>query len=262
MRPPRDVYEDFLSAHHRAVEVGGLRPELRCNRAQGLHMFERRLDEAEAELLQVMEEKPAFGTAYVRAGLLYGAQGRLDEALAVVERGFQQEPLLPTLPATEVMVRLWRREFERAVEMGENAVTLHPYLQISRANYAQALEHSGRLDEALAQYQLASLMSPDLPWIRALEGTCLAKLDRRADADTVLEELQALRRTEFVDALYMGSFMGALGLMDEAFLELERACDENSAFMYALDVDPRLDVFRADPRFARLRSTRAPLPNL
>ena len=64
-----------------------------------------------------------------------------------------------------------------------------------RVNYAQALEFSGRLPEALAQDKLASVMSPDLPWLRALEATCLAKMGQMTSAQDILEELEHLRRS-------------------------------------------------------------------
>ena len=108
------------------------------------------------------------------------------------------------------------------------AVELHPYLQIVRVHYGQALEFSGRFAEALRQYQIASVMSPDLPWLRALEGTCLAKMGREAEADAILAELDELRRSEYVDAYYMAVFRQALKRTDEAWLELERSVEEYS----------------------------------
>ena len=71
MRAPSDVYGEFLDAHARAVDAGGLRPELRCNRAHGLHMFEHRLEDAEVEFEQTLRERPTYGTALVRSALLY-----------------------------------------------------------------------------------------------------------------------------------------------------------------------------------------------
>ena len=35
--------------------------------------------------------------------------------------------------------------------------------------------------------------------------------------------------------------------------EIERAVDENSAFLYSIDVDPKMDVFRSDRRFTLIR---------
>ena len=260
MRAPRDVYPEFLEAHERAVDAGGLRPELRCNRAHGLHMFEHRLGDAEAEFTQTIRERPTYGTAYVRSALMYSTLKRFDKALDALDHGSQVEPLLATLPATTALVRMWRGELTEAIEEGRKAVELHPYLQISRANYAMALECAGRLDEALEQYQLGSVMSLNLPWMRALEATCLAKMGRLEDARRMSGALEQLRRTEYVDAYYMAMLRDALGQRTEAFAELERAYHENSAFLYSIEIDPKMEHLRDDARFARVsrRDGKAP----
>ena len=252
---PIEVYPRFLESHRRAVDQGGLTPELRCNRAHGLHMFEHRPHDAEAEFLTSLEEKPSFATVHVRMALMYGTLGRLDRALEMVTQGYQADPLLPTLPSAEVNVRVWRREYDKAVVIGSKAVELHPYLPISRANYAQALEFSERLQDALAQYQLGSIMSGDLPWMRALEGTCLAKLGRTGDAHAILDEIEHRRETDYADALHMAVLRRALGEHADAFKEIERALDENSAFLYSIDVDPKMDTFRSDHRFTKLQDS-------
>jgi tetratricopeptide (TPR) repeat protein len=123
-----------------------------------------------------LTQKPTLANVYVRLGLLYGATCRFDEALETFARGARVDPLLPTLAAAEVLVHIWRRDFATAVAVGSRAVELHPHLQTVRVNYAQALQLAGRLDEALVQYQIASIVAPDVPWLRALEGACLAAL--------------------------------------------------------------------------------------
>jgi tetratricopeptide (TPR) repeat protein len=254
MRQPREMYKCFLDAHSHAVAVGLLTPKLRCNRALGLHVFERRLSEAEAEFLHTLQEEPTLASTYVRLALLYSTLGRTDEALDMLRRGYVAEPLLPMLPVTEVAVRFWRREFDTAIALGTKAVELHPYLQVGRAIYARALEFSGRLDEALAQYQIAFVVSPDLPWLRVLEGACFAKQRRTAAAHAILHEIEQLRRAAYVDAFFMVMLRDALGQRDEAFEELERGVAENSAWLYSIELDPAMDSLRDDPRFARLRS--------
>jgi DNA-binding winged helix-turn-helix (wHTH) protein/tetratricopeptide (TPR) repeat protein len=257
MRAPLEVYDKFLEAHERAVSLGQLTPELRCNRAMGLHLFERRLQEAEAEMKAALAAKPTFATGYVRMALLYATLGQLDDALNSVKQGYEADPLLPTLLPTEVNVRVWRREFDQAIEIGATAVALHPYLQISRGNYAQALEFAGRLEEALVQYQLAAVLSGDIPWMRALEATCLAKLARRPEAGAILDELEHLRQSTYVDALHLAVLRDALGSRPDAFREFERAYEENSPFLYSINVDPKMDAFRSDRRFVRLQAALA-----
>ena len=51
----------------------------------------------------------------------------------------------------------------------------------------------------------------------------------------------------------MAVLRDALGQRPDAFKELERACEENSAFLYSINVDPKMDAFRKDRRFARLQ---------
>ena len=247
MRPPREMYPRFLEAHNEAVALGGLRPELRCNRAYGLHIFERDYPQAEAEFLKTIEERPTLPLAYVRLARMYGGMKRFDDAIETLQRGYKVDPLLPTLPATEVLVRVWQRDYDRAIELGTRAVELHPYLQVVRSNFGQALEGAGRLQDALTQYQTAAVMSPDLPWLRALQGAVLAKLDRITEARAILDELETLRQTDYVDAYHMAILRRALGETDRACDETRRAVDDNSAWLFTLDVDPNMDGIRAHP---------------
>ena len=253
MRPGREMYQGFLEAHDRAEALAGLTPELRFNRAQGLHLFERKLPEAEAQFRQLTGETTASALAHAGLSMLYSTLGRLDDALECVDAGYTVDPLLPILPATEVSVRFWRREYDQAVARGAEAVELHPYVLLGRAFYAQALEYSGRPDEALTQYEIGAVTSGDLPWMRALEGACLVGLGREHDARRMLSRLEARRGSEHVDAYSMMVLRQALGQTDEAFVELERAIDENSVWLYALDIDPKADALRSDRRFAQLR---------
>jgi tetratricopeptide (TPR) repeat protein len=252
IREPRIMYKGFLQAHEQAVALGGLTPQLRCNRAHGLHMFERRFPEAEAEFRTTLAEKPLLASAYVRAAMLYATLGRFDEAFEVVTRGLQVDPLFPLLPLVQTELHLWRRDYATAIELGTTLVELHPYLQVGRAFYAQALELAGRREEALQQFKLASLMSPDLAWLRGLEGACLAQMGRVREAWAILEELEHIRGSEYVDAYFLAILRAALGQHDLAFAELERAYEESSARLWTFHADPKLDYFRGDARYARI----------
>ncbi len=253
MRPAREMYQGFLQAHRQAVALSGLTPDLRADRAQGLHIFERKNAEAEADLLQALREKPKWAPAHIRLTMLYSGTGRLDEALEQLEEVRAIDPLSVYLPSSEVFVRLFRRELDAALAAAREALELHPYLPLIRTLYAQALEYSGKTDEALQQYRMATVLCPDLPWLRALEAICLANSGRRAEALAILQQLEELRHTEYVDAYFQALLLHALGRQDEAFQELERAYDENSAALFVIDVDPRVDPLRADPRFGPIR---------
>jgi tetratricopeptide (TPR) repeat protein len=254
MRCPREMYAAFLKAHTRAVELGGLTPELRGDHAQGLHVFERKFEEAEAELLQALRENPKTAGVHIRLAVLYATMKRSEDALSALEQAYAIDALWPILPAAEILIRCCRGEFDAAVACGKKALDLHPYLALGRSHYAQALEFSGNYEEALVHYRLASVISPDLPRLRAEEARCLALHGRAEQANTILAELESLRQTEYVDGYLLAFLYDALGRREEALRELERAISENSPILFLLDVDPRMQDLREDPRFERLRS--------
>jgi DNA-binding winged helix-turn-helix (wHTH) protein/Flp pilus assembly protein TadD len=254
MRTPREMYSGFLQAHKRAVELCGLTPERRADRAHGLHVFEHKLEEAEAELLQAQQESPESPEVYVRLTMLYVTQNRLDDALNILLTARHTHSLWPTVPANEILIRFCRREYDAAVACGKKALELHPYLYIGRLFYGEALEYAGKTNEALEQYRLASIMSPDVIWLRAFEAKCLARHGRRKDAQKIFAELNQIRKGQYVDAYYMALILDALGDRDQAFQELERAYHEKSVALFMLDVDPKMDGLRTDGRFAVLRN--------
>jgi tetratricopeptide (TPR) repeat protein len=243
----------FLDAWRRAEALVGVTPELRCMRAQAWHTQERRFEEAAAEFRLAMAERPAMPLAYVGMAHLAASMRRLDDALENVQKAAALDPLLPIVPATELAIRLWRRECDVAVELGARTVELHPYFPLARAFYAQALEHVGRLEDALAEYHIGLVMSPGLPLVRALEGVCLVRMGRDDDARDCLEQLETLRPRLHVDACAMAMLRYALGDPDGAFAELDRALDEQSVRLLSLDLDPGADTLRTDPRYSRFR---------
>ena len=254
MRRPSEMYAAFLDAHSRAVALGGLTSELRGDRAQGLHLFELRFREAESELLIAQRENPRSPGVYIRLAVLYASMKRFDEALAAVTEAYVVDSLWPILPAAEILVRCCTGEFDAAIACGKKALDLHPYLALGRSHYAQALEFAGRLDEALLHYQMASMISPDLPRLRAEEGRCLARLGRIKEANIILEELEELGRQEYVDGYIMAFLYDALGRTEEALRSLERAAQDTSPVLFMLDVDGRMNGLRGNPRFIQLRN--------
>ena len=252
---PRDFRAAFFEANRRAeILAGQLSPELRLDRAFALHLFEKRMAEAEAEALEVLRQRPNLVHAYIRLALIYLSNSRLDAARDMMFRARQANALEPELTFLEVVVALFRRDFAEAVECGKNTVDLHPGLQVGRAFYAQALEFAGAAEEAMVQYHLASSMSPDTPWISTQEARCLARSGRFEHAQRILEGLKQIRKTVYIDAFQMALLLEALGKRDEAFEELELAYEENSYGLMFLDVDAKADSLRDDPRFLDLRA--------
>jgi tetratricopeptide (TPR) repeat protein len=253
LRRPRQVRGLFQDALERAVAITGMTPDLRVHHAHALHVFDRDFAAAEAEYLHIQREKPTITKMYGFLAMMQVSVGRFDAALEALAKGYKVDPLFPVLPAVEVSVHFFARNYDAAIACGRKSLELHPYILIGRCYYAQALEYSGRLDEALQEYRTACSMLPGLTWLRLLEGACLSKCGRQAEALEILTAVNAIKDSEYVDAYYLAVLNGALGRLDDAFAEFERAVEDSSVTLCLLDVDPKVDSLRQDPRFGALR---------
>jgi tetratricopeptide (TPR) repeat protein len=227
-------------------------PDLRVCRAHGLHIFERDFAQAESEFFQVEREKPTLTKLYGFLAMMYTSAGRFDDALRSLAKGYKVDPLFPVLPAVEVSIHFFARAYDDAIACGRKSLELHPYILVGRCFYAQALEYSGRLDEALREYRTACTMLPGLIWLHVLEAACLSKAGRQSEAAQMLDEVEFARQTQYIDAYYLSLLYDALGMRDRAFEELARAIEENSITLCLLNVDPKMDKLREDPRFGLL----------
>lgn len=252
MQAPCDLAAPFWEAHALSVEACGQTWDLRLNAAFARFVFDHDLTQAESELVQLQRERPNSPHVYVRLAMVYLAGQRLDEAGALLPPALAADALLPPLAFVGCLVRLYRREFNAAIEWSESNLDLHPSSQIGRVHYAEALEFVGRTEEARTQYEMAIARSGAPAIVRVTQGRFLAKIGRREEALRILDELQRARENEYVDAFLIGLLLGALGRIEEAFQELQRAFDEKSYTLLFLNVDAKADLLRTDPRFQQL----------
>lgn len=253
LQAPRELTRPFWESYERAVALCGETWELRLNAAYARLVFNHDLVAAERELVQLQHERPNSAHVYIRLAMVYLAGQRLDEARALLPPALAADALLAPLFFVGCLLRLYRREFEAAVEWAEGNLDLHPGSQVGRSHYAEALEFTGRIEEARTQYALTTARS-DSPIALALQGRFLAKAGPRAEAIRILNELRLLRQSEYVDAYQMALLLEALGQREEAFQELERALEENSYTLLFLKVDAKADGLRSDPRFTRIEN--------
>lgn len=243
---PRILHRRFLEAHKRSIELGGTTFESKANLGFGRFVFEGNPALAETELLALNQPAQPAGF-HARLAMVHIAMGHTDAALALLQRIRPTDILTPPLAFVETRVRTFRREFNAAVLWGQKATELHPGSVIGRLHFAEALEHSGKHEEAAEQYWCVREAAADAPWIRAHVARFMAKVGRLDEARQALQCLQEGRETEYVDAYHMALLHHALGMREETLAELERAHEEKSYMLLLLPLDPNADTFRNDP---------------
>jgi len=134
-------------------------------------------------------------------------------------------------------------QFQRCLELDPDFPAAHQFLPI-------AYVRKGMYEEALAKIREA----PEGAGVNitGVPGYVYAVSGHISDAKKELEELKRLRKTEYIPAVSLAVICAGLGERDEALSWLEKAFEERAFQMQLLQLDPRLESLRDDPRFKEL----------
>ena len=112
-------------------------------------------------------------------------------------------------------------------------------------------------DRAIAELQkaegLAELQKGDSrPGVSANLGYAYAVSAQTGEARKVLGELKRLSEQRYVSPYGLAVVFTGLGDKDKAFEWLQKACEDRSNQIRNVNVDPKLDSLRTDPRYPEL----------
>ena len=170
--------------------------------------------------------------------------GHLSEALAVVERTAQSDPLSANTQLTYAGVLYEQRRYEDAILRDKKALELAPRAYFAHVSMGFAYAQLGRYQEAVAEVDRPEFRSsPYLARVYAMAG-------RREDALKLVPRLTRLAARFDEPAMAMMFF--DLGDRDRGFQWLTRAFDHHGPTVPFVPFDPDFDNVRSDPRFQAL----------
>jgi tetratricopeptide (TPR) repeat protein len=182
--------------------------------------------------------------------------GRLGEARDDIDHALDVDPLNAQVTHIAGQVYEWNGDAERATELYQEATALDSGNPNGRHSLGLLLCMSGKAgarDEGIALLEEARRISNDDPLIVGDLGWCFAAAGRTEDARALLAELEMRTATEWVSPVALARIQIGLGEGNHALSELERAFEVRAYRIVTLDVEPRWDPIRADPRFEKLR---------
>lgn len=108
-------------------------------------------------------------------------------------------------------------------------------------------------EEAISEMQRASGLPGGFPAALGALGHVYAMSGRRSDAKKKLNELKAMSRQRYVSPLDLAILYTGLGDKEQALDQLERAYEDRAGWLINMNVEPRFDRLRSEPRFQDLR---------
>lgn len=207
---------------------------------------------SEASLRRAIELEPRQAEAhYALAHLLHNI-GRPEEALRHARRAAELDPLSPAINTIVASFLLGQGEEQEAELMLDSVLEVAPgfwlalfwraNLETQRGDLMAALRDMGAAVEACRR---CSHAVAGLAWLQARAG-------RRAEALTLLEEMELRDASGYFPATRLSLAYDALGQRSRALDMLERAYAERDVYLTFLRVDPRLAAMRDEPRYRAL----------
>jgi eukaryotic-like serine/threonine-protein kinase len=204
---------------------------------------------AERELAQGESADPAALTLY---GFCLAALGRLREALEALKRGQELDPLRAAHRNELAMAYNWMGQFDLALNEAQKAFDLDPTFPLAYAELGVACVQLGRAADAIARLERVLELGEKHPSVQGTLGYAYAAAGKGPEARKMVTDMCAMAPGRFGFALPIARILAALGELDQAFVWLQKACDERTPFVIWLKVDPTFTALRSDARFARL----------
>jgi TolB-like protein/Tfp pilus assembly protein PilF len=206
---------------------------------------------AEAEYKRALELDPNSAPAYEGLALWLVCQGRVDEAVAMAQRGRVLDPLAVSFEDFGWTL-FQARHYDQGIRELRAALAARPDDFGSLMDLGFVLIANNQPGDAIPVLEKAVALSNRSPGALGILIRAYAHAGRRSDALRLLTELKRRRNTGYAPAAAMVNAYLGLGENEEAFAWLEQAYKEQSNMLQFVKVHPYFDPIRSDPRFADL----------
>ncbi len=247
--PPQVAFPRAEAAARRALDLDDHLAEAHTSLAyvQSHHHWD--WSESEREFRRAIELDRGYPTAHQWYGILLACLRRFDEAIAHGLEAVKLDPLSRILYTSVGDTFYYARRYEDAMAIYRQAIDFSPDFMQVRFDLGRSLEQAGRHDEAIAEFEVGLRMSGGDPGLSPALACTYGFSGRPAEARAILEALKERARTAYVPPYSIASIHASLGDVEPAFEWLEKAHAARDRAMIYLQVNPRFDRLRADPRF-------------
>ena len=208
-------------------------------------------DAADREFNRAIALAPSYSCAHEDRAIFLGFMGRRDEALAEIAKIDQLDYGFSSAGSESATYYLLR-DYPRLIEASKRALLWDPKDSSQHYDLGVGYEGTGKLQEAISEYQKAIEMSGGSQGVVAL-AQAYSAVGRKAEAEKILRDLERKSKETSTSPYTMATIYAGLGENDKAFEFLEKAYSEKSLdISWSLKSDLLLDSLRPDPRFQNL----------
>lgn len=257
--PEEAGLQSALEALHKALQLDDGIGEAHDTLGLIHWQHDRDVEAAERELDRAIALAPSYPCAHEDRAELLAFLGRRSEALAEMTR-INQIDFGPSAAMTEAAVYFQLRDYQNLLEASRRGVASIPNEWVEHQFLGIGYEGTGKLPEAITEYQKAVELSNGDQSAKAWLAHAFATTGNRAGAEAILRDLENKAMSSYVSPYILATIYTGLGEKDKAFQYLEKAYKARSLDLSSnLKADLRVNNLRSDPRFQNL-ARRVQLP--
>ena len=247
-----ESYAKALTAATRALQLDDAVAQAHTQLAEVKFYFEWDWQAARRGYERALELNPNNSHALARYSLFLSALDEQDAALKYATLAQSLDPISPTVRFAPGMALFYARRYDDAIAAFLHLKDIPPFSLAASDHFGlgRAYAARGRFDDAIQEITLASKLGGPLTAWTAEIARIHAETGNRTEALRLLGELTA--RGSAVTPANLAFIYAALGEVDRAFDELNRAADQRAPILLWANVDPRLETLRGDARYRAL----------
>jgi len=250
--PPRDTFEKERAAAAAALKIDSNLADAHKAYAAIHYYYDWDWQKAEEEFQRAISLNSNYAEAHQFYTWFLTGMGRTEEALTSIRRALELEPLGITMYLTASDVFYVSRQYDRAVTQLQEVLDLSPNEPLALSRLGWSYVQKGMFTRAIGNMEQAVTLASGNTESLFMLGHAYAAAGKTAEARKVLADLHALAKNQYIQPYGFALIHTGLGENDEALEWLERAYQDRNGWMVSLQVEPRLDPLRSDPRFQDL----------
>jgi tetratricopeptide (TPR) repeat protein len=249
---PKETFPQAKEAALKALEIDDTLVEAHVSLARVKMWDDWDWSGAERESRRAIDLNPGYAFAHETLGFVLYRMGRFEEAIAEHKRSVELDPLSVPFNRDLGYAFYQARQYDQAIKQERKTLDLDPNFNQAHSILGRAYLQKAMYNEGIAEFEKELAISPGNPDVLFDLGHGYAMAGRKAEAQKVLDQLNAISKQRYVSASDQGIIYAALGDKDKAIEWLEKAYAERGYYLTYAKVDPAFDPLRSDPRFTDL----------
>ena len=252
---PNEAMPKAKAAAQRALELDESLAEAHTALARVFVAYEWNWSEAEKEFKRAIELNPRYPTAHQWYGGYLDAMGRHDESISERKLALQLDPLSLILNFELAQAFYYARDYDGAITQYKKTLEMEPNFPPAYQFLPVAYEQKGDVDQAIAMFLSSPKTNPvggESSFSRAGLAHAYALKGQKQAAINILKELESDSSQTYIPATSIALVYAGLGDNDHTFEWLEKAYQEHAFQLQWLNIEPRWDGLRSDPRFGEI----------